>query len=223
MGEKKTFKTLLFDMDGTLVDTETMAAQSVVKILGSWNIRLDPSDAGSVMGKTWQNAFDFLFSKYKIPVTKERAADLILADYRKKLEHELVTIPGSVDAVRELACHFPLGLVSGSYKKDIVLVLDKLGITRCFNLILGAEDYERSKPEPDGYLKAIKIMGSPADLTLVFEDSTAGVSSALAAGLWVVMVNREHSAQSKSAHKHINDLTPVNNDWVISLAKELIK
>jgi len=68
--------------------------------------------------------------------------------------------------------------------------LEKLKIKHHFQIILGAEDYFQSKPHPDGYSKAVQVLGANPNSCLVFEDSTAGIQSARSAGLWVIAVNR---------------------------------
>jgi len=153
----------------------------------------------------------------------EDGVKLIMARYRARLENELIAVPGSQDAVRALSTRFPLAVVSGSSRDDIKWTLNKIGVFDCFRFILGAEDYERSKPEPDGYLKALEILKIEPQHILVFEDSLAGIAAARAAGLSVVAISgTNHFFQDISgAHAQIRDLAGINPDWVQKLATQL--
>lgn len=208
--------TILFDLDGTLIDTEPSAARAVAACFQDWGIPIDVLDAQHITGRTWASAFSFLFNKYPLPLSRQDAAESIMQKYRETIENELHQVPGSAAAVRALADHYRLGLVSGSGRKEILWALEKLQIREKFQIILGAEDYARSKPQPDGYLLALKMLQSQASRTLIFEDSLAGIQSARSAGAWVVAItSTNHFNQDNSnAHDRIPDLTEITPDWV---------
>lgn len=220
-----TIDTLLFDLDGTIIDTEPSAAEAIRDCFGGWGIRVTAEDASFVTGRTWASAFDFLLSRYSVPVSREKVVDTVMAAYRDTLERDLHVVPGSVAAIQALAGsgRFRLGLVSGSGRSEILWALKKLGIADHFEVILGAEDYPRSKPAPDGYAKALSVLGSRSERGLVFEDSTAGIASARAAGLWVVAITAtNHFAQDTSkAHGAIIDLTAVDANWIEKFSIQL--
>lgn len=219
----KSIQCVIFDLDGTLIDTEPSAARALEKTFASWGIQVTAEDARFVTGRTWESAFRFLFAKYPVPLPTDEAAELVLKNYRESLESELTVVPGSVAAVQALSSHYPLALVSGSHRREIHWALKKLGILDRFQFVLGAEDYPKSKPAPDGYLSAIAKMSQNAAQTLIFEDSNAGVDSAHAAGAWVVAITgTNHFRQDIShAHHHISDLTAVTAEWVKKLSEKL--
>ncbi|RZA10740.1 MAG: HAD family phosphatase, partial [Proteobacteria bacterium] len=82
--------------------------------------------------------------------------------------------------------------------------------------VLGAEDYPQSKPAPDGYLKALSLMKATAEETLVFEDSEAGISSGLSAGLWVAAVTSTNHLKVDQTRAHVlmTDWQGVDSSWV---------
>jgi beta-phosphoglucomutase len=213
--------TILFDMDGTLVDTEPTAADAVNECFREWGASIDHTDATHVVGRTWRVAFRYLFQKYPPPLSTDEAGRYVMRRYRELLERKLTPVPGSVDAVRALAKVYPLGLVSGSEREDILWILRKLGIQPEFRVILGAGDYNGSKPSPDGFLKALAVLGSQATTTLAFEDSVAGIASAKAAGLWVTAVtSTNHFAHDISgADEYVTDLRSVSVDWIKAAAR----
>lgn len=209
-------ETILFDLDGTLIDTELAAAKAIRGSFAEWDIALSESDAGFITGRTWEKAFEFLFSKYAIPVSKKDAAERMLNLYREELKRELIEVAGARECVRSLASEFPLALVSGSHRSEILFALKKLAILDCFRVVLGAEDYPRSKPAPDGYEKALTMLGAKKESALVFEDSEAGVESALAAGLQVCVVTSTNhfGVNTSKGHYFVPDLRGVDAAWV---------
>ncbi len=210
---------IIFDMDGTLVDTELAAAKAVEDTFRAWDHQVTAKDAYFVTGRTWESALDYLFSKYPPKISRIDATREVLDSYRKKIETDLIEVPGARESVRSLAAEYPLALVSGSHRQEILSILGRLGITECFRAILGCEDYPKSKPAPDGFLKAAKMLGVPGANTLVFEDSVAGIESGIAAGMQVCVITMTNhfGLDTKRGHSFIPDLTGVNPAWVKAL------
>jgi HAD superfamily hydrolase (TIGR01509 family) len=212
-------KTIIFDMDGTLVDTELAAAKAVEECFAAWNHRISADDAQFVTGRTWELACEYLFKKYPPPVGPVKATELLLEKYRARIETDLIEVPGARIAVRDLAEEYPLALVSGSHRREILSILERLGIRDCFRVVLGAEDYPRSKPAPDGFLKALSLLSADPASTLVFEDSVAGIAAGLAAKLQVcVITSTNHfGANTDNGHHFVPDLVCVDRNWVKAL------
>jgi HAD superfamily hydrolase (TIGR01509 family) len=217
------FQAILFDLDGTLIDTEPTAARAIATCFERWGMQVEPSDASYITGRTWASAVEYLFGKYEFPVARDEAEQAMVGTYRAELERELIVVPGAPEAVRLLAGEFQLGLVSGSGRSEILWALDRLRIREHFSVILGAEDYPRSKPEPDGYAKAMSTLGVTPPSVLIFEDSSAGIRSARAAGGWVIAVtSTNHFGQELGlAHDRVPDLRCITSHWIAGLAKRL--
>jgi HAD superfamily hydrolase (TIGR01509 family) len=212
-------QTVFFDMDGTLVDTELAAAKAVQDCFAAWNHQVGAEDAAFVTGRTWEKALEYLFRKYPPPIERARATESLLDAYRAKIETDLVEIAGARECVRDLAKEYPLALVSGSHRREILSILERLDLRDAFRVVLGAEDYAASKPAPDGYAKALSLLGADPSRTLVFEDSVAGIESGLAAGLRVCVITstNHYGHATERGHYFVSDLREVNRAWVKAL------
>jgi HAD superfamily hydrolase (TIGR01509 family) len=209
-------RTILFDLDGTIIDSEPAALQAILDCTAAWGVPVTRDQAAVVAGKKWEVAFDLLYQTYPMPLPLPEASRQIVARYQEITHRELPVVPGVVEAIEEFSKAYTLALVSGSYRKDILWALGHLGVEKHFSCILGAEDYAESKPSPDGYRKAMGLLhASPAE-SLVFEDSAAGIASAIAAGVRVVAIestNHFHHDQSP-AHARIKDFRGIGTNWI---------
>jgi beta-phosphoglucomutase len=89
------------------------------------------------------------------------------------------------EAVRFAAERVPLAICSGAARAEIEPVVQAAGIAECFRGIVSSDDVVHGKPDPEGYLKTLRLLDNPND-ALVFEDTEAGIASAKAAGLRVI-------------------------------------
>lgn len=106
--------------------------------------------------------------------------------------------PALRDAVAYAAERVPIAIVSGAFRREIGPVLAGAGLDRYISVVVAADDVERGKPDPAGYIRALELLGSDLDRELLptevvaFEDTEAGVASAKAAGLRCVAVLGTH-------------------------------
>lgn len=209
--------TILFDLDGTLIDSEPMALKAITDCTHQWGVPVTHAQAAEVAGKKWEIAFDLLYQKFQMPLSREEASKAIVAQYQHLVRSEVPLVPGGAEAVAALAgAGYSMALVSGSIRDDIFWALRHLKIEKYFHLVLGAEDYRESKPSPEGYLKAMKHFGVRGSDCLVFEDSFPGITSGKSAGAYVVAIeSTNHLGHDQSAADlRIKDLREVNSDWV---------
>jgi HAD superfamily hydrolase (TIGR01509 family) len=212
-------RTVIFDLDGTIIDTEPSAERAIQDSFASWGVKLQGNDSHAIVGRTWESAFNHLFAIYDVPLPRPEAERAMLSRYREELEKHLVVVPGAPEAIRAIAARFPIALVSGSHRSEILWALGKLGVLPLFSVVLGAEDYPRSKPAPDGYALALSKLGLTGSDALIFEDSVAGIASARAVGARVVAItSTNHFGHDISgAERSIADLRGVDAEWVATL------
>lgn len=180
---------VLLDMDGTLVDSEAVYAEAIARYMASRGIVLDEHERSFVIGHAWQDIYAELRVAERVGVdlvTMQRGAISMRVGMRAE-GIELHVLDGARELVSTIASlDIPMAVVSGSCRAELGEAIELLGIGRHLRLVLGSEDYPHGKPAPDGYLAAARTLAVAPAQCLVFEDSQAGVASALAAGMRVV-------------------------------------
>lgn len=184
-------RAFLFDLDGTLVETEAFWARAIAALV---NDRGGKTGFDHVMSLVWGHSWPDIHTalKAEFPMCglgdAHRDADDLRAYYERAVsghEHELV-IPGSVKFFHYAATFAPCAIVSGSPRLDVANAAKLCGIADKVAFIVGGEDYSKGKPDPEGFLKAAVKFGVAPEDCVVVEDSPAGVAAGLAAGMRVV-------------------------------------
>ena len=184
----------LFDLDGTLIDSEMLWSQAIVDWLACHGAAAELDDiAALVFGHSWLDIHAALLERFPcLPRhSPERNAIELRAHYNRiSTDPTAIVIPSAVAFYREAAKIAPCAIVSGSPRSDVAAAAQLCGIDDATAFVLGAEDYPRGKPAPDGYLLAAARLGADPASCIVLEDSTPGVKSGLAAGMKVIGIDR---------------------------------
>jgi mannitol-1-/sugar-/sorbitol-6-phosphatase len=194
----------IFDLDGTIVDTELLWADAMFAYLQDRGCGCDRRGILEIVyGRSWLDIHRDITAAFP-SVAGESAAEMAreLSIYHKRLceNADDVVIESSVKLLRELAAHYPVIVVSGSPRDDVIHNLKLAGVLDCVRFVLGAEDYPEGKPSPSGFLKGAALLGVPPAACLVFEDSRAGVTAAKAAGMMCVALARENAHAQDVSH-----------------------
>lgn len=212
---------ILFDLDGTLVDSEALALRTVQICFAEWGHNVESAEAEKIRGKRWDTSFDYLIERFPISVSREEVVEKVFRTYHSLVEQELIPVDGVPDVIYELSKKFRLGIVTGSGHQQVNKVLGRLEIEGQFEKIVGAEDYQRGKPDPECYLLAMREMGVTPENTVVFEDSDVGLKAAWDAGARVVFVTQTRDRAACQAphlryHEQIRDFRKVDSSWISS-------
>lgn len=184
----------LFDLDGTLVDTEGLWSKAIVDFVRDHGAEASYDDVlATVLGHSWIDIDRALHERFPVlgdTTPMEDAVELRAYYERYATDPQSMIIPGSVDFFRKVSAIAPCAIVSGSPHDDVVAAAKMCGIEDRLALVLGAGEYEAGKPSPSGYLKAAELLKADPASCVVVEDSTVGVASGVAAGMKVIALDR---------------------------------
>jgi len=196
-------KALLFDLDGTLVDTERESAEAMARALAGQGVTIEQPDRDFVIGRSWVAIYERIKERYGVAWSRDELI-AATAEAREGVFAELgiTVLPGAREVVHRFAGH-ARALVTGSSRVEARQALVALGLVEAFTPVIAAEDVPRSKPAPDGYLAALAALGvAPAD-AVVIEDSAAGIAAGRAAGCHVIAVRAGNFAGQDQAAAHV--------------------
>ncbi len=201
----------IFDLDGTLLDTEVLWIQAIGLYLRERDPSLTDADVLKlVYGRSWHDIYVDICRRIANLNLSLSAMQAELKPYfhRLRARHDM-RIVGSIDLLKRLARTAPVCIVSGSPREEITDGVALMGIAPLLAFYLGAEDYTPGKPDPAGFLKAAGRLGVAPAACLVFEDSAAGTTAARRAGMYCVALSRPNRPPQdvSAAHWVLDDLS----------------
>lgn len=179
---------VLFDMDGLLVDTEPLWLETETEVMGRLGAPWTPQDQEALLGGSMERTVSYLLAKATRPAPPRTVARWMLDGMLERTRAGRVVIrPGAREIVAAVAAAgVPYALVTSSQRTFAEAVLEATGLP--FPVTVCGEDVAMTKPAPDPYLLAAKLLDvDPADC-VALEDSPNGAASAGAAGCRVVAV-----------------------------------
>lgn len=202
---------VLWDMDGTLVDTEPywMATEEAIAAEhgGTWT----HEDAMQLVGNDLIVSGEYIKAKLGLAQTAEEVVEMLLDGVVDQVRHAVPWCPGARELL--LALHdagVPCALVTMSYQRFVAPILEHLP-PETFRVIVTGDMVDRGKPHPEAYLTAAAALGvDPADC-IAIEDSPTGATSAAAAGCTVLVVPNHvpvPPGPGRLFRETLEDLTP---------------
>ena len=184
-------KLLIFDFDGTVADTSPLHEAAFAKVLEPFGVGVDYSAiAGMRTAEALRRCFQLAGRLFP-----EQEMDALVAGkqsaVRSAIKDSLQPLPGVEDFLHWASSKFRLAMVTSGSRGTVSIALAALGYEGVFDPLITAEDVKRSKPDPEGFLAALRMCDCSASEALVFEDSDAGVQASQCAGIscWDVRVN----------------------------------
>lgn len=205
-------KAALFDLDGTLVNSERRSMAVWEMLLNSHGVSYNEVLLRGFMGRRGPDVISEVFPGADVEV--------IIAEIGSYYDHPdlpvIEPVPGAADLLRRIAQYgSPIALVTSARRWWAEERLDEVGVADLVRTIVSAEDVPVGKPHPAGFLKAAVRLDTHPSECVVFEDSLAGIAAAQAAGMTCVGVATTHHPDELShADLVIADLLGI--DWPLT-------
>ena len=203
------WRAVVFDMDGLLLDTETLWERAESKLFRRHGEEWTFEDKLAVMGTSFPVSARYFAERLGEPLDRgPELANEMRGYMLQELERHVEALPGAlalIERVRALGTA-RIGLASNSSRDVVDAALRAAGLTDAFDTIVCSDDVEHAKPAPDLYLLACERLGVvPAD-ALALEDTTSGIASAKAAGLTCIAVPQFAETDDTAADRVVSSL-----------------
>ncbi|MFZ4261043.1 HAD family hydrolase [Sphingobacterium sp. HJSM2_6] len=207
-------KAILFDLDGTLIDSEYFYFTNWSKILEEdYGLKIDFKDwITDFAGHTLHHNVLTLREQYNLTVDEEDIFFATRASYAKANMENIRLMPFAKEILDRVKKEdLIIGLVTSSYKTTVDAVLGKHNLLGYFSFFITRELVEIPKPNPEPYLLAVEKLGLAKSEIVVIEDTSTGCTSAKAAGLFCLGVSMHEIERARLNHadKLLNDLAEV--------------
>jgi len=205
----------VFDFDGVIVDSEPLHYRSLRDALRPEGVEISEAEYLQVyLAYDDREAIRLALERHgesTDPARRDRIEARKVETFARLIP-EIPVFEGARDLIHALGAEMPLAIASGARHDEVEAILRGVGLRDAFEAIVGAEDAERTKPDPAPYLEAARRLAArtpglaPADC-VALEDSMPGIASALVAGMKVVGVAHSYPAEKLgAAHRVVDSL-----------------
>lgn len=202
----KDIRAVIFDLDGTLVDSMWMWKAIDIEYLGRYGIPLPPNLQQEIEGRSFSETAVYFKERFGLPDTIEQ----MKADWNSmawdKYTHEVPLKPGVRDFLEKCKKHkIKLGIATSNSRELVENVLGVHQIKDYFHCIMTGCDVAKGKPAPDIYLAVAQNLEEKPEHCLVFEDIIPGLQAGISAGMHTCAVEDEYSISEIDQKKAMAD------------------
>jgi HAD superfamily hydrolase (TIGR01509 family) len=206
-------KAVLWDMDGTLVDSEKLWDVSLAALYEKLGGELTPAVRASIVGSVAENTMRIIYTDLGLELDPAAMSESSgwLNDYTEKLfDGGLPWCDGAKELVEALAAEgVPMALVTNTHRALTEKALNSIG-RQYFSATVCGDEVPTGKPAPDPYLRAAALLGLVPEQCLAVEDSVTGTAAAESAGCPVLVVPNDVEVPGGRRRQHISSLAGLN-------------
>jgi HAD superfamily hydrolase (TIGR01509 family) len=200
---------VVFDCDGTIADTESLSNRAWSHALAAYGYEPTDEDFAAVIGHPFAQNWAYFSARVDLG-GQDRFRASLRERFLDLFDRELELYADAVATISHLhGAGVPIAVASSSNHGHVQRVLERGGLTSMVRAIVGADDVDRHKPDPEPYLTAADNIGVSAVDCSAVEDTAVGLASANAAGMFTVGIVRTHGSPEglTSARRVVHELT----------------
>jgi len=215
---------VIFDMDGVLLDSEPLHYEAVRVLLAEHGVEFPLEDYFRYLGTTLTSTWDDLCERYPISMPFEQFEARYNSDVLDQYLAGAPLIRGARELVAKLRdAGVPIAVASSSHRVWVDAALSGAGLREYFEQTTAGDEVSMGKPSPEIYIKAAEKLGLDPSECIAIEDAPAGVESARAAGMKVVLVRSELTNDlDLSSDWQVDDLTEFKLTWLSGISAKLV-
>jgi HAD superfamily hydrolase (TIGR01509 family) len=204
------FEAVFFDMDGLTVDSEPQWLISEREVVAPFGYQWTQEDQIACLGGPLEKLGDYMSQKCNNLEQSSYFVEELIKRQAERMRTNTTVLPGAIELVESLKSHgIKTALVSASPRVIVEAVLENIG-KDLFPFSLSGDDVLKTKPDPEGYLKAASISHSNIENCLVFEDSLPGMQAAIESGAWLIAVPHMVQVRESERVRSIKSLTQLS-------------
>ena len=194
---------VIFDCDGTLVDSEPLARRAWERSLASYGYVLRDEEYAGVIGLSYERTHAFFAERIPGLAAPERFWDGYSGTLFELFDAELEVFDDALETVRDVrSAGVAVAVASSSPRERLDRTLRRAGLAGTFAVTVAGDEVARGKPAPDMFLAAAARLGAAPARCVVVEDTGPGVAAALAAGMRTIGVARPGASPPALAGAH---------------------
>jgi HAD superfamily hydrolase (TIGR01509 family) len=211
-------KAVIFDMDGTIADSEKIAQKVTREFFQKKGIVLTREEEKIMFGLTWKDLVKEILKSRGFEY-KQNIKNTLKERYVRTMSRDVKALPGVYDLLNEVSKNLKVGLATNSRHREVDIIFDKLGFHEYFHLKLARDHVKKGKPDPEIYLKSAETFGVRPFECVVFEDSMIGLTAAKAAGMKRVAIVNTYTREEldKEADLVIDSFKDINLSKILKL------
>lgn len=215
-------KTVIFDMDGLLINSEPMWKSAEKQVFESLGVPVNEALATITAAMTTREVTEFWYGHYPWQNRSlEQAENDVIDCVADHIKSTGVAMPGVNHALELFHRHqFKIGLATNAPSRLITVVLEKLAIESYFQQTVSSDQVSTGKPDPAVYLLTLAKLNSKAETTIAIEDSISGIRAAKSAGIKTIAIPAEEQfaqAEFELADHKFCSLTELNDERLESI------
>ena len=200
-------KAVIFDLDGTLVESEAVWTEAKQYIAKREKVKVSEQIMLAYVGRSVTDFVKEVIAPVNVSLIQKAIIDRALFRY----DNNVLEIPGAADLIKNFSSKgFAVAICSSAPMKAIQKCLKLLGIEACINIVVSTESLSRGKPDKLAYVETLRLLNISSNHAIVFEDAAAGLTSSIAAGIKTVGVGSSIELSSFACEMVAKNIVDIN-------------